>query len=377
MNSLFAVVVPHSENLYHANEDVNEVKLEANTLVHNVALDVAALGQTSVVQDLLNIIESEATEHGQTTVEPDTLRPHQSASGGGGENHGGKTGKGNKNDTSKERSTEVQVLLLLGGSTNESNGAHQTDSIETSASEDSRVVEHERRQKSGLSQVEKSPATIFHNIANMNVSQMMSRTHKGNKKRKRWYSLIRRGVESSVHRANAADQTDTHDEPRVHRHKAIGPAARVKRTSGNTNDTNTKTSVHESLIQEASLVGRHAAILASLTVEDKVGSQNGTTNDGGTIDQLLSEVSRLRIVGRLHVVSAESILKGLTGFGEDRGLGSERLGYLCRLKRRVVDESSCVGKLRNLMQSRRYGERAPKEECHDDDEVGLAAERGE
>lgn len=353
MNSLFAVVVPHSENLYHANEDVNEVKLEANTLVHNVALDVAALGQTSVVQDLLNIIESEATEHGQTTVEPDTLRPHQSASGGGGENHGGKTGKGNKNDTSKERSTEVQVLLLLGGSTNESNGAHQTDSIETSASEDSRVVEHERRQKSGLSQVEKSPATIFHNI------------------------VIRRGVESSVHRANAADQTDTHDEPRVHRHKAIGPAARVKRTSGNTNDTNTKTSVHESLIQEASLVGRHAAILASLTVEDKVGSQNGTTNDGGTIDQLLSEVSRLRIVGRLHVVSAESILKGLTGFGEDRGLGSERLGYLCRLKRRVVDESSCVGKLRNLMQSRRYGERAPKEECHNDDEVGLAAERGE
>jgi len=352
MNSLFAVVVPHSKNLYHANEDVDEVKLEANTLVHNVTLDVATLGQTSVVQDLLNIIESEAAEDSQTTVEPDTLRPHQSASGGSRENHGGKTGKGNKNDTSKQRSTEVQVLLLLGGSTNESDGAHQTDSVKTSAGEDSRVVEHERRQESGLSQVEKSPATIFHNIANTKVSQIMSITQEKKKRGQRWYSLIRRGVESSVHRANAADQTDTHDEPWVHRHKAIGPAARVKRTSSNTDDTNTKTSVHESLIQEASLVGRHAAILASLTVEDEVGSQNGTTNNSGTIDQLLSDVSRLRIVGRLHVGSAEGILKGLTGFGEDRGLGTERLGYLGRLKRRVVDESSCVRELRNLMQGR-------------------------
>lgn len=127
-----------------------------------------------------------------------------------------------------------------------------------------------------------------------------------------WYLLIRGGVESSVHRANAADQADTHHEPRVHSHETIRPAAHVQCAGSNADNTDTKASVHESLVQEASLVGGHAAVLAGLTVEDEVGCQDGTSYNGGTIDQLLREVSGLRIVGRLHVCSAEGILEGLT-----------------------------------------------------------------
>lgn len=101
--------------------------------------------------------------------------------------------------------------------------------------------------------------------------------------------------------------------------------------------------MHESLVQEASLVSGHAAILAGLTVEDEVGCQDGTSDNGGAVNQLLREVSGLRIEGRLlHVCSAEGILKGLTRLVEDRGLSSERLSCLSGLEWRVVDEASGV-----------------------------------
>lgn len=123
-----------------------------------------------MVQDLLNIIEGETTEDSKTTIQPDTLRPHQSASSSSGEDHRGKTGESDKNDTSEERSTKVQVFLLLGGGTDKSNRAHHTDSVEASASENRGVHEHQRGQKSSLGQVEQSPAAIFHNVADMAVS---------------------------------------------------------------------------------------------------------------------------------------------------------------------------------------------------------------
>lgn len=162
---LLPVVAPHAQNLDHADEDVDEVELEADTLVDNVTLHVATLGKTGVVQDLLHIVESEATEDSQTTVQPDALRPHQGAGSSGREDHGSKTRKSDDGNTSKERTTEVQVFLLLGSSTDEGDGAHHTDSVETSASEDSGVHEHQRREERSLGQVEQSPAAIFQYVA--------------------------------------------------------------------------------------------------------------------------------------------------------------------------------------------------------------------
>lgn len=183
------------------------------------------------------------------------------------------------------------------------------------------------------------------------------------------YLLIRGSSKGGVHRANAANETDTHNQPWVHCHKTVRPAAGVQSAGSNSDNTNTKSSVHESLVQEAPLVGGHAAILAGLTVEDEVGGQDGTTDDGTSVQQLLGEVATLSVVGLLHVAAAEGIVEGLMRLGEERGLGTERLSSLRRLEWRAVDEASSIRELWSLSEGRRYGERAPKEESHDDDDV--------
>lgn len=126
----------------------------------------------------------------------------------------------------------------------------------------------------------------------------------------------------------------------------------MQSAGSNSDNTNTKSSVHESLIQEAPLVSGHAAILAGLTVEDEVGGQNSATDDGTSVQQLLSEVATLSVVGLLHVAAAEGIVEGLTRLGEERGLGSERFGSLGGLEWRVVDEASSVRKLWSLSEGR-------------------------
>lgn len=183
------------------------------------------------------------------------------------------------------------------------------------------------------------------------------------------YLLIRGSSKGGVHRANAADQTDTHNQPRVHRHETVGPAAGVQSAGSNSDNTNTKSSVHESLVQEAPLVSGHATILAGLTVEDEVGGQDGTTDDGTSVQKLLGEVATLSIEGLLHVAAAEGIVEGLMRLGEERRLSAERLSSLRRLEWRVVDEAGSIRKLWSLCEGRRYGERAPKKESHGDDDV--------
>lgn len=154
--------------------------------------------------------------------------------------------------------------------------------------------------------------------------------------------LIGRGVESSVHRANATNKANTENEPWVHGHEAVRPTVGVKRASSNTNDTNTKSSVHESLVQEATLVSGHSAVLAGLAVEDEVGGQDGAANDGTAVQQLLRDVARRSVEGLLHVCAAEGILEGLARLGEDGGGSCGGLGGLGGLDRRVVNETSSV-----------------------------------
>lgn len=163
--SLLSSVLLHGQNLDHTNEDVDEVKLEANGLVDRITLDQTALAETGVVEDLLDVVEGEATEDDETTVQPEVLGEHECASGGGGENQWSETRKSDNGDTGEERATNVEVLVCLGSGTDECDAAHQTNSVETGASEDGGVVEHEGRQESGLGQVEGGPEGVLGDVA--------------------------------------------------------------------------------------------------------------------------------------------------------------------------------------------------------------------
>lgn len=123
-----------------------------------------------MVEDLLNVVEGKATKYDETAVEPKVLGEHESACGGGGENERSKTGESDNSDTSEERATNVEILLLLGSGTNKGNAAHQTNSVETGASENGGVVEHEGRQKGGLGQVEGGPEGVLGDVAETGVS---------------------------------------------------------------------------------------------------------------------------------------------------------------------------------------------------------------
>jgi hypothetical protein len=162
---LLSSVLLHGQNLDHANKDVDEIKLKANSLVDGIALDQTTLTETGVVQDLLHIVEGEATENDETTVEPEVLGEHESAGGGGRKNQRSQTRESDNSDTSKKRATNVEVLVCLGSGTDKGNAAHQTDSVKTGACEDGGVVEHEGRQEGGLGQVEGGPEGVLGNVA--------------------------------------------------------------------------------------------------------------------------------------------------------------------------------------------------------------------
>ena len=163
--SLLSSVLLHGQNLDHTDEDVDEVKLKADGLVDGITLDQTALTETGVVQDLLDVVEGEATEDDETTVEPEVLGEHESASGGGGKDQRSETGESDNSDTSKERATNVKVLVGLGGGTNKGNAAHQTNSVETGTGKNGGVVEHEGRQEGGLGQVEGGPEGVLGDVA--------------------------------------------------------------------------------------------------------------------------------------------------------------------------------------------------------------------
>ena len=158
-------VLAHGEDLDHADKDVDKVKLKADALVDNVPPGEAVLRQACVVQDLLDIVEGEATKNGKTTIQPKVLGPHQSAGSGGREDQGSKARESDNSHTCKEGTAEVQVLLLLGSGADEGNRSHHSDGVKTGAGEKSGLDEQERRQQSRLGDVEGSPHAIFDDVA--------------------------------------------------------------------------------------------------------------------------------------------------------------------------------------------------------------------
>lgn len=172
--------------------------------------------------------------------------------------------------------------------------------------------------------------------------------------------LLRRSVKSSEHSTHASNETETDNSPRVRGHQTIRPAVHVQSPSGNTDNPNTKTSVHERFVQVAAFISRHAAILTSFPVEDKVCRHNSSTNNSCTVQKPLSHVALDRAGRRLHVGALKGIMKCLARLCED---GRDGLGQ--RPGGRVVDESSGVCGFRNLAQRRWYGKWASHKKRHD------------
>lgn len=133
--NLFPPTLLHSENLHHADEDVDEIELQRDALVDRVLLHQATLSKPGVVENFLHVVESEATEDSQTSVEPDVLRPHECAGGSDRKDERCKTRKRDNSDTREKGTTQIQVLLLLGGCANESDGSHHAHGVQTSACE--------------------------------------------------------------------------------------------------------------------------------------------------------------------------------------------------------------------------------------------------
>ena len=202
----------HSQDLDHPDEDVDEIQLEVDGLVDGVLGHEALLGHSRVMQDLLDIVQSEATEDGEASVQPDVLSPHQSASRGCGNDHGGEAGESDNGNTSEERAAEVHVLVCLRGGADECERAHQTSSVETGACEDGGVHEEEGGEESSLGDVESGPQGVLLDIAACCQCVMANVFDE-------MYSLLGAGGHGAIHSTNASSKTNTHDQPRVGGHE--------------------------------------------------------------------------------------------------------------------------------------------------------------
>ena len=86
-----------------------------------------------------------------------------------------------------------------------------------------------------------------------------------------------------------------------------------------TNDPNTQASMHKGFIEEGPFVRRHATVFSTLAVEHEIRGDDGSTNDGGSIKELLSHAAGVRAHGLtagLDVGTTEGLLEGISRFGE-------------------------------------------------------------
>jgi hypothetical protein len=128
----------HAKNLHHANKNIQKVQLQTNTLIDNILPDHPPLSHASMLQDLLHVVQGEASKDSETTIQPNLLTPHQRAGGGGREHKRCKAGDGHDGDTGQKGTTEVEVFFLFGGGADESDGTHHAERVDTGAGEDGR-----------------------------------------------------------------------------------------------------------------------------------------------------------------------------------------------------------------------------------------------
>ena len=145
---------------------------------------------------------------------------------------------------------------------------------------------------------------------------------------------------SAVHGANAANEADTKNQPRVRSHQPVAPSVHVQCARCKTDNTNAESSVHECVVQVAPLEIGHAAILAGFPVEDEVDAKQSGAKDAGAIDESLPQVTLSHwIVGGLLIRASEGSAEaeGIVCGGNRGRLGSEEVGML--LQRRIVERA--------------------------------------
>ena len=155
----------HAQNLHQSHEDIDEVQLKADSFIDRVTLDNTSLCHACVLEHLLYIVKSKSSKDDKATVEPNVLSEHERSCCGGGDDHGRETGKRDDGDTGEERATEVEVFVCLCGGTDEGDGAHHTDGVKASTSQDGGLHEEERSQECGLSNVEGGPKGVLGDVA--------------------------------------------------------------------------------------------------------------------------------------------------------------------------------------------------------------------
>ena len=117
------------------------------------------------MQNLLRVVQREPAKHRQSTIQPKSLTPHQGAHSSRGEDQRCEAGDGDDGDAGEERSAQVEVFFLLGGSADEGDGAHHCDGVEAGAGEDGGLHEQEGGEDGGLTEVEAGPEGVFLYVA--------------------------------------------------------------------------------------------------------------------------------------------------------------------------------------------------------------------
>lgn len=117
-------------------------------------------------KNLLDIIKGEASEDRQTSIQPDVLSESEGSDSSSWKNERGESRNSYECYACKEGSTEVEIFLLLGCSSDKGDRTHHCDCIKTSTGNESRRCHKEERSEEGtLGCVEGCPEGVFWDIA--------------------------------------------------------------------------------------------------------------------------------------------------------------------------------------------------------------------
>ena len=122
--------------------------------------------------------------------------------------------------------------------------------------------------------------------------------------------LFRRCSAACHHRTDRSNETDTEDKPWTSSHETVRPTILVKCASGDSDDSDTKSSVHKGFVQVFALKRRHASIFSGFSVENEVDRDKRGAKNTGTIEETLLEIAGLNwILEGVALIAAKGLLE--------------------------------------------------------------------